>query len=273
MTAALGAGARLVAVDVGAVRSGGSPDQAAQVAAVDARVGAVLDALPPGATVLVTSLADAGGQARLQLAAARGPAPGGGSFDGLLRSPSTRQDGLVQVTDVLPTLLAALGVAQPAGAVGSPLVPVAFPDGTGAGTATSADGGANAVAAARLQRLEDLARPAETIDPIVAPFFGAALALEFLLLAGGIALTRAAEAFRPALVGSCSPGDRCRRRRRAPCCPRPRSAPTSGRGGERIRCGCPGGRGCRGDAGAGRGRPRRALAPCPARARRAPPAR
>ncbi len=189
LTAALGTGARLVAVDVGDVRSGGSPDQAAQLAAVDARVGAVLDALPPGATVLVTSLADAGGQARMQLAAARGPAPGGGSFDGLLRSPSTRQDGLVQVTDVLPTLLTALGVAQPAGAVGSPLVPVAFPDGTGTGTATSAGGGANAVADARLQRLADLARPAETIDPIVAPFFAAALALELLLLAGGVALT------------------------------------------------------------------------------------
>ena len=125
----------------------------------------------------------------MQLAAARGPAPGGGSFDGLLRSPSTRQDGLVQVTDVLPTLLTALGVAQPAGAVGSPLVPVAFPDGTGTGTATSAGGGANAVADARLQRLADLARPAETIDPIVAPFFAAALALELLLLAGGVALT------------------------------------------------------------------------------------
>ncbi len=185
VTAALGSGARVVAVDVGDVRSGGSPGQDAQLAAVDARVGAVLGALPAGATVLVASLADAGGQARLQLAAARGPVPGGGVFDGLLRSPSTRQNGLVQVTDVLPTLLAALGVAPPAGAVGSPLVPVAYP----AGAATGADGGASAAAAARLQRLEDLARPAETIDPIVAPFFGVALALELLLFVGGVALS------------------------------------------------------------------------------------
>jgi hypothetical protein len=184
--AALGTGARLVAVDVGSVRSDGPPSHDAQVRAVDARLGAVLDALPPNATVLVASLADTGGQARLQLAGARGPAPGGRAFDGLLRSASTRQDGLVQVTDVQPTLLAALGVAQPAGAVGSPLVPVAFPTGTAA--TTGADAGPNEVTA-RLQRLEDLARPAETIDPIVAPFFAVALGVELLLLVSGVALT------------------------------------------------------------------------------------
>ena len=102
--------------------------------------------------MLVASLADAGGQARLQLVAARGPSPDG-TFAGFLRSGSTRQDGLVQSTDILPTLTSALGLATPEGAIGSPLTSVA--------PATSA--------AQRDRRLADLAGPAETIDPIVAP--------------------------------------------------------------------------------------------------------
>jgi len=163
----------LLAVDVGAVRErpGGT---AAQVSAVDRRVGAVLAALPSTATVVVASLADAGGQGRLQLLAARGPAPGAGMYAGYLRSPSTRQTGLVQTTDVTPTLLAALGVPAPPGAVGSPMTA------TGGGTAGDV----------RLARLRDLAAPAEVLDPLVAPFFVATLTLEFLLLVGGTLLVR-----------------------------------------------------------------------------------
>ncbi len=179
VTGALAGGAQLLVVDAGAMgSSSGSQagDREEQLRAVDARVAAVLAALPTGATVVVASLADAGGQARLQLVAARGPAPGGGDFAGLLTSPSTRQDGLVQVTDVPPTLLAALGVPAPTGLVGSPLV------------ATDRSTAAATPESQRLQRLEDVARPAEVIDPIVAPFFVVALSIEFLLLVGGIAL-------------------------------------------------------------------------------------
>ncbi len=180
--AALAAGPRLVVVDVGAVRSPASVPPAAQLRAVDARLAAVLAQLPPTATVLVASLADAGGQARLQLAAARGPAPGGGTYAGLLRSSSTRHDGLVQTTDVAPTLLAALGLPAPAAMVGAALTtPAPDPPSTGEGGAATAE--------RRLQQLDDLARPAEVIDPIVAPFFAAALALELLLLVTGCALT------------------------------------------------------------------------------------
>jgi hypothetical protein len=163
----------LLAVDLGAVRErpGGT---AAQVSAVDGRLAAVLAALPPGATVVVASLADAGGQARLQLLAARGPAPGAGVYAGYLRSPSTRQTGLVQTTDVTPTLLAALGVPAPPGAVGSPMTA------TGAGTPRDV----------RLAGLHDLAAPAEILDPLVAPFFVATLTLEFVLLVSGTLLVR-----------------------------------------------------------------------------------
>jgi hypothetical protein len=185
VTAALAGGAQLVVVDAGAVRSAGAAGPQAQLDAMDARVDAVLGAVPAGATVVVASLADAGAQARLQLAAARGPAPGGGDFAGLLRSSSTRQDGLVQVTDLTPTLLTALGVAVPAGVAGSAL------------TSTDRSTAAATPDAQRLRHLDDLARPAEIIDPIVAPFFGAALALEFLLLVGGAALAARGRARRP----------------------------------------------------------------------------
>ncbi len=179
VTGALEAGARLVVVDAGSVRSGSggqAGDEEAQLQAVDARVAAVLGAVPAAATVVVASLADAGGQARLQLVAARGAAPGAADFAGLLTSSSTRQEGLVQVSDVPPTLLAALGVPAPAGLVGSPL------------RSTDPSTAAAAPDAGRLQRLDDLARPAEVIDPIVAPFFVVALAIEFVLLVGGIAV-------------------------------------------------------------------------------------
>jgi hypothetical protein len=176
--AALGAGPRLVAVDVGAVRPSGLATHADQVRAIDRRLAAVLAELPPTATVLVASLSDADGRARLQLAAARGPAPGGGAYAGLLRSASTRHDGLVQTTDLAPTLLAALGLPTPAGMVGSVV--------TGSAPATA--GGAT-VAGPRLQQLDDLARPAEVIDPIVAPFFAVAFALELLLLVAGCTIT------------------------------------------------------------------------------------
>ncbi len=178
--AALAAGNRLVAVDVGAVRSSGPTSREEQVRTIDARVGAVLGALPPTATVLVASLSDAGEEAQLQLAAAGGPAPGGGAFAGLLRSSSTRHDGLVQTTDVTPTLLAALGLPTPPGMVGSVLSSSA-PTGTGTASVPAAE--------SRLQRLDDLARPAEIIDPVVAPFFVVAFALELLLLVTGCTLT------------------------------------------------------------------------------------
>jgi hypothetical protein len=115
------------------------PTRLQQVQPVDARVGAVLRAVEDHAadtgtevTVLVVSLADSGTVARMQLAAAVGAAPGGGSYDeALLTTRSTRQDGILQTTDVTPTLLTLLGLQgeAPAGAlVGSPVRPTPGPD-------------------------------------------------------------------------------------------------------------------------------------------------
>src|SRR5689334_11518765 len=93
-------------VDVGVVRDPADVDpadevrphasRAAQVRAVDARVGQVLAAAPAGADVLVASLSDAGESERLRLAALHGPdVP-----PGTLESTSTRQAGLVQLADL-----------------------------------------------------------------------------------------------------------------------------------------------------------------------------
>jgi hypothetical protein len=140
-----------------------------QVATLDTRVGLVLAALPDTATVIVASLADSGTTAHLQLVVVRGPDAGGASGaggaasgsaggrhfgSGLLRTGSTRQDGLAQSTDLFPTVLAQLGIARPDAAVGSPLRSVAAPD-----------------LVDRLQRLTDLDAASRAVDPLIAPFF------------------------------------------------------------------------------------------------------
>ena len=106
------------------------PGRLEQVQAVDARVEAVLrGARVSGATVVVASLSDSG-RPRLQLFAATGDAPAGGTYgENLVTSGSTQQRGLVQATDLTPTLLAALGLQDAAPAlVGAPVVPVPGPE-------------------------------------------------------------------------------------------------------------------------------------------------
>lgn len=172
----------LVVVDLGSVRDGDDlgpkdPDRLAgtradQVARVDERLGAVLGTLPPGATVLVASLADSGRTPHLQLVAATGPAPDGGQYaDALLGSRSTRQDGMIQVTDLVPTLLELIGVDAPSGLPGA--VVTAQPGDT--------------TVAEREQRLADLAEAAITVQPLVVWFFNG-LVLAQILLYGGAAL-------------------------------------------------------------------------------------
>lgn len=99
------------------------PARDEQVQAVDARVGAALEAARAhDATVLVVSLADSG-RVALQLAAATGTAPNGQPYDAsMLTSGATRQQALIQTLDVAPTLLDALDLTAPA-LVGATIVP------------------------------------------------------------------------------------------------------------------------------------------------------
>lgn len=137
------------------------PTRAEQVRPVDERVGAVLDALDGvdhPTTVLVVSLADSGTRARMQLAAALGPAPSGAPFEGsLLGSAATRQDGMTQATDVAPTIAHLLGVMHEVpdvAFVGSPVEPVDRP----------------AAASERFLRVLDVDQHSQAVRPVTPPF-------------------------------------------------------------------------------------------------------
>ncbi|MFP5347454.1 MAG: hypothetical protein ACLGIA_10550 [Actinomycetes bacterium] len=167
----------LLVVDAGAVRDPADlpssdhdqllGDRASQVADLDRRVGAVLAAAGSGATVLIASFADAGSSPHLGLLAARGPAGTDSTYgSGLLGSRSTRQAGLVQTTDIAPTVLDLLGVRAPSGLVGAPIRPLR-------GTAASPG--------QLLQKLVDLNTSASTVNRLVPPFFLGLVFAELLL--------------------------------------------------------------------------------------------
>ncbi|HEX5532154.1 MAG TPA: hypothetical protein VFX33_00265 [Actinomycetales bacterium] len=145
-------------------------DRAQQAQRLDAEVRAALDAVEAkaggDATVLVTSFADSGMTAHLGLMAATGPAPQGAYAPGLLGSRSTRQPGLVQATDVMPTLLWLLGVDAPSGLVGSPVRPL---PGSAASTTD------------RLRHVLDLDESAAAVKQLIPPFFAGLVIAELLL--------------------------------------------------------------------------------------------
>jgi hypothetical protein len=143
-----------------------APDRATQLRQIDHRLGLVLDAVPDDANVVVVSLADDGRTPHLQLLAARGP-----DFPtGYLRTDSTRQLALVQLTDLTPTVLHELGVAAPASLVGSPLTVRA----TAAGQAPTS-------AAERLEHVLDLDHAAQAVHPLTPPFFTGLVVAQIVL--------------------------------------------------------------------------------------------
>ncbi|MGL5858987.1 MAG: hypothetical protein ACRC35_11405 [Angustibacter sp.] len=184
----------LTVVDAGAVRdeddAPASPEQGAgmvpgdrpaQLRTVDTRVGAVLDAAPAGARVVVVSLADAGRTPRLQLIAASGP----GFAAGWLRTSATRQDALVQATDLTPTVLSLLGIPGPPTLVGSPLTTLAAP----------AD--APADAGDRMLKVLDLGQAADRVQPLVEPFFRAWVIAQLVVYGAAALVLRSGRATRP----------------------------------------------------------------------------
>jgi hypothetical protein len=133
-----------------------SLDRATQLHRIDVRVGLVLDAVAANADVIVVSLADDGRTPHLQLLAAAGP-----SYPaGYLRTDSTRQTALVQLTDLTPTVLSRLGVNAPTSLVGSPLRVL-----------SAASGEAPQDATERLERVLDLDHAAQAVHPLTPPFF------------------------------------------------------------------------------------------------------
>ncbi|MCL3863244.1 hypothetical protein [Actinotalea sp. K2] len=148
------------------------PTRQQQVQPIDRRVGAVLEAVRESdreVTVLLVSIADSGTRARMQLAAALGPGPGGDLYaESLLGSSSTRQAGMVQTTDVTPTVLSALGLAgtvRTGALVGAPLQAVAGPQ--------DANG--------RLQELLGIDRHSAAVRSVTPTFFTALIVINLVL--------------------------------------------------------------------------------------------
>jgi hypothetical protein len=152
-------------VDVGSVRDPAdvSPQdelrptttRAQQVSAVDARVASVLRAAPAGTDVVLVSLADAGATERLRMIVASGPHFGAGT----LESSSTRQPGLVQLTDLTPTILQHLGIPRPPSLGGTPL------------RFGPADENSDQSANGRLTALLDDDEASHKVHSLVEPFF------------------------------------------------------------------------------------------------------
>ena len=154
----------LTIVDVGSVRDPDDlaegeqlPDssRAAQVKAVDERIGHIITAAPGGADFIVASLSDAGMTERLRLAVARGPHYGPGE----LNSQSTRQPGLIQAQDLPVTLMSITGVKPPSGLGGTTLTSDPAPDNS------------EKRAEDRLQNLVDYDLASHEVHSLVPPFF------------------------------------------------------------------------------------------------------
>lgn len=146
--------------------------RAQQVAAIDGRVAAILKVTPNGTDIGLVSLADAGASERLRMIAMTGPNFGAGK----LESSSTRQPGLVQLTDVAPSILEHLGIARPASLGGAPL------------TFIPAGQSSDQAADNRLQALLDYDRSSHEVHSLVEPFFYGWALLQLALYLGAALL-------------------------------------------------------------------------------------
>ncbi|WP_045742253.1 MULTISPECIES: hypothetical protein [Actinoplanes] len=95
-------------VDLGTVTGSGA-DRRAAVQAADTALAKVLAARPERSLMLIAGVADTDAASRLHVAIAEGP----GWDDGWLTSASTGRDGYLQLVDLAPTVLSALGRDQP----------------------------------------------------------------------------------------------------------------------------------------------------------------
>ncbi len=102
LTAGVLARCPLTVVDLGNI---GSAERSSALASVDAQLARIAADVPAGSTLLVTAPGATTKPPHLQLALVDGP----GYQAGLLTAASTRQPGLVVLTDLTPTLLGWLG--------------------------------------------------------------------------------------------------------------------------------------------------------------------
>ena len=108
----------LTVVDLGSLPDGSGGHGGARAAAVrhaDTELAAITAELPRGTTLMVMGAGSTGIPPHLQVVTISGPA----YRSGLLRAPSTRQAGMVVLTDLTPTVLGWRGQPRPAGLPGS----------------------------------------------------------------------------------------------------------------------------------------------------------
>jgi hypothetical protein len=114
LTAAVLSRCPLTVVDLG---NPGYSERSVALAAADTELQRLVAELPAGTTLLVTAPGSSARPPHLQLTLV----DGAGYQAGLLEATSTRQPGLVVLTDLTPTVLGWLGHAVPAGVVGAQL--------------------------------------------------------------------------------------------------------------------------------------------------------
>jgi hypothetical protein len=161
-------------VDLGTVAGDDPAARAAAARRADAELARVLAARPERSVVLVAGVSDTDRDARLHVAVADGP----GWDRGWLTSASTGRDGYLQLVDLAPTALAALG--RPA------------PTSLFAGLPASGVPGRPADLRAAVTGPADADREAGAQRRVSAQFFGALAAVQVLLFLGVVPLLRRA---------------------------------------------------------------------------------
>ncbi|WP_431729271.1 hypothetical protein [Verrucosispora sp. TAA-831] len=96
-------------VDLGTVEGEDEVSRSAAARVADAQLARVLEGRPPRSLVIVAGVSDTERPSRLHVAVADGP----GWEEGWLTSPSTGRQGYLQLIDLAPTALAALGRPMP----------------------------------------------------------------------------------------------------------------------------------------------------------------
>lgn len=161
-------------IDLGVVAGEDPVVRAAAARAADARLARVLAARPPRSLVIVAGVADTEEPSRLHVAVADGP----GWEHGWLTSPSTGRAGYLQLVDLAPTALTALGRPLPERPfLGQPAESL---DGRGADLATAIGGPVDADREAAAQRR------------VAGWFFGLLAAVQILLGVAVLPLLRRA---------------------------------------------------------------------------------
>ena len=105
----------LTVVDLGSLPGGPGGARGGAVRAADGALAAVTARLPAGTTLMVAGLGSAAVRPHLQVVVISGP----GYRAGLLAASSTRQAGLVVLTDLTPTVLGWRAAPRPAGLPGA----------------------------------------------------------------------------------------------------------------------------------------------------------